>query len=128
MKMDTVFPGNRCLNRAILNPIFHHGVYWIIILWEFLISTSLLWGAYRLFQALRSTAEVFQRSKSIATLGLTLAFALMLFGFLTIGGEWFFMWQSSQYQSGLDSASRVLIVLGITLLFLQSSDQGLSKL
>ena len=42
---------------------------------------------------------------------------LLLFGagFMAIGGEWFVMWQSSDW-NGLDAALRVFLLSGVVLL------------
>ena len=57
--------------------------------------------------------------------GLTLGFMLWQVGFMTIGGEWFGMWQSAQW-NGVPSAFRfVMVILGV-LIFLALPD-GESK-
>jgi predicted small integral membrane protein len=60
---------------------------------------------------------VFARAKSTAIAGLTLALVLWLLAFISIGGEWFLMWESATW-NGLSAALRVFAVTGIVLLLL----------
>jgi predicted small integral membrane protein len=121
LSMDTVFPSNQCLWRAIRSPLIHHGVYWSIIIWE-LSAGLLLWtGLFKLFTVFRSAGNVFNQAKGFAILGLTVGLCLMLFGFIIVGGEWFSMWQSEKW-NGLDAALRVATVSGLAVLFLNQND------
>jgi len=44
-----------------------------------------------------------------------------LVAFLTVGGEWFLMWQSKW--NGQEAASRMFLVMGVILLFVNSPDE-----
>ena len=61
-------------------------------------------------------AERFNRTKPLAIAGLTLGFLLYQFGFITIGGEWFGMWMSQQW-NGAPDAFRYLTTLIMILIF-----------
>ncbi len=56
-----------------------------------------------------------ERARRIATVGLLMVLLLFGAGFLAVGGEWFAMWQSKDW-NGLDAATRNLTLAGIVLL------------
>jgi predicted small integral membrane protein len=58
----------------------------------------------------------------VAIIGLTAALLQWLVAFLSVGGEWFLMWQSKNW-NGQDAAFRMFAVIGIVLLFLVQSDR-----
>lgn len=120
LSMDTTFPDNQLKWRALTNPIFHHLFYWTLILWE-ATSASLCWlGALHLSRRLRADRNSFQQAKSMAVYGLVLSMLQWLVAFLTVGGEWFVMWQSPTW-NGQEAALRMFVVLGIVLLFVSPS-------
>ncbi|MCZ0940030.1 MAG: DUF2165 domain-containing protein [Caldilineaceae bacterium] len=123
LTMDTTFPDNQGMWRAINSSAFHHLLYWIIILVETATALLCWWGGARLLRA-RHKVQDFNQAKGIATAGLTLGIILWFTGFITIGGEWFLMWQSDVW-NGSQSAFRLIVVFGITLLYLARSDDAL---
>ncbi len=123
LTMDTTFPDNQGMWRAINSSAFHHLLYWIIILVETATALLCWWGGARLLRA-RHQVQDFNQAKGIAVAGLTLGIILWFTGFITIGGEWFLMWQSDVW-NGSQSAFRLIVVFGITLLYLARSDDAL---
>jgi predicted small integral membrane protein len=119
--MDSTFPGNRGMWRALNQPAWHTAFYLSIIAWEFATMVLCWWGAVRLAQALRGTAVAFGRAKRISIFGLTLALLMWLVAFLTVGGEWFLMWQSHAW-NGQEVAVRMFMVIGIILLLVAQPD------
>lgn len=117
LAMDTTFPGNHGMVRAITAPWVQLLFYVLIIAWEIVTTILLAWGAARLFRARRAPSAEFDRAKNIAVLALTVSLLLWLGAFLTVGGEWFLMWQSRQW-NGQQEAFRMFVVAGIVLLFL----------
>lgn len=120
LKMDTTFPDNRAMWRAIDSPSIHHGFYWFIILAEVAIAILCWLGGFRLLSSINDSAR-FDKSKGIAISGLTLGIVLWFTGFITIGGEWFLMWQSETW-NGQEAAFRLVVILGIVLLYLVQPD------
>ncbi len=116
LKMDTTFPGNRLTWRAIDLPFLHAAFYWLIIFVEAMVAVLCWFGGLCL---LRSTNDPrrFNQSKGIAIAGLTLGILLWFTGFMTVGGEWFAMWQSKEW-NGQEAAFRLVVILGIILLYL----------
>ena len=116
LSMDTTFPNNALMGRAITSPTLHHAAYWLIIAGELVTGLLCLLGAVKLFQA-RTDAMRFERVKPLAVLGLTVGFGLWFFGFITVGAEWFQMWQSEIW-NGQQSAFRFIASIGIVLIIL----------
>ncbi len=116
LKMDTTFPGNRGQWRAIDAAFAYHLLYWVIIVSEAAVTALCSWGGLRLFKA-RGEAERFHQAKGTAIVGLTLGIVLWFTGFITIGGEWFLMWQSDVW-NGQQAAFRLVVILGLALLYL----------
>ena len=120
LSMDTTFPDNTLKWRAITSPAVHHAFYVTIIAWEATTFLGLVLGAWKLWQS-RATAAAFNAAKPLAVGALTLNLALWFFAFLTVGGEWFVMWQS-QIWNGQAAAFRMFACVGIVLLFLKTPD------
>jgi predicted small integral membrane protein len=120
LKMDTTFPGNRAMWRAIDSPGMHHAAYVLIILVEAIVALICWAGGLRLLRAIKN-AERFNQAKALAIAGLTLGIVLWFTGFITIGGEWFAMWQSKIWNAQ-EAAFRLIVIFGIVLLLLVQPD------
>jgi predicted small integral membrane protein len=118
LTMDTTFPGNHLMGRAIQSPWIHTAFYLTMIAWEIATCLLLWWGVARLLRSIRSSANEFDRAKSISFIALTLSLLMWMVAFLTVGGEWFLMWQSSAW-NGQSAAARNFVVVGVVLLILQ---------
>lgn len=125
LSMDTTFPGNAAMWRAMDAPWIHHAFYASIILWEAVACAFLVAGAWRMWQVRGQSAAAFHAGKRTAIAGLALNLLQWLVAFIAVGGEWFLMWQSETW-NGLDAAGRMFAVVGITLLFVNSPDEELS--
>ncbi|HET8966183.1 MAG TPA: DUF2165 domain-containing protein [Candidatus Acidoferrum sp.] len=117
MMMDSTFPENHAMWRAVNSPVMHKAFYVGIIAWEAATMLLCWWGAVELVRALRGRAAVFEAAKRSAIAGLTLSMLMWLLAFLSIGGEWFLMWQSKTW-NGQEAAFRMFTVVGIILLVL----------
>ena len=117
LAMDTIFPTATIHYRAIASPGLHHVAYALIIFTEALVAVLCWWGAWRLWRRRGLPAAEFRQVKGVAILGLTLACLLWLVGFSVIGGEWFGMWMSEQW-NGIQSAFRLVVVAGLALVVL----------
>ena len=121
LMMDSTFPGNRGMWRALNSPSLHSAFYGGIIAWEGITMILCWWGGINLARALRGTALKFNGAKLVAIAGLSLALLMWLVAFLSVGGEWFLMWQSKSW-NGQDAAFRMFAVIGIILLLLAQPD------
>ncbi|WP_052230316.1 DUF2165 domain-containing protein [Streptomyces sp. CT34] len=113
LAMDTTFRDPDLMWRAITSHTVQDAAYVAIIAWELvaavvLVAATVLWvvGARR--------GEL-DRARRVATAGLLMMLVLFGAGFLAIGGEWFAMWQSKQW-NGVEAAVRNFTVAGIVLL------------
>jgi predicted small integral membrane protein len=117
LMMDSTFPGNRGMWRAINQPVVHTLFYVMIITCQFLTMILCWWGGVRLVKALQASAARFREARSVAIAALTLSLLMWLVAFLSVGGEWFLMWQSKTW-NGQDAAFRMFTVIGIVLIIL----------
>jgi predicted small integral membrane protein len=121
LAMDSIIPDASIHYRAIHSPLLQHAAY-VLIIGSESVAAVLCWiGAGRMWRARREPASTFRRAKRIAIYGLTAGLLLWLGGFMAIGGEWFGMWMSSQW-NGLESAFRFVVVLLLALVRLGQRD------
>ncbi|HEY2645825.1 MAG TPA: DUF2165 domain-containing protein [Candidatus Acidoferrales bacterium] len=121
LMMDSTFPGNRGMWRAINSPLLHTVFYWSIIVWEILTMLLCWWGGRLMAGALVGPAAAFHKSKSVSIVALTLSLMMWLVAFLSVGAEWFLMWQSKTW-NGQDAAFRMFTIVGIVLLIVAQPD------
>lgn len=126
LAMDSIFPDASIHYRAIHSPLLQHIAYALIIAAEALAAVLCAIGAWRMWRARRAPTSVFRRAKRFAIYGLTVGLMLWLGGFMAIGGEWFGMWMSSQW-NGLESAFRFVVVLLGALVYLGQRDDELGE-
>lgn len=120
LSMDDTFPDNQGMWRAITNKNLHHLSYWLIIFTEVVIAFLLLSSSLNLWKT-RKDPMAFQQAKGWAVIGLGLGILLWFVGFLAIGGEWFLMWQSQNW-NGQQSAFRIAALFGIFLIYLNQPE------
>jgi predicted small integral membrane protein len=121
LSMDTTFPNNALMGRAITDKRIWTIAYAAIIAVEALTCLLLSVGALALLTRLNAPAERFNRAKVLAVAGLTVGFGLWFFGFLVVAGEYFSMWQSQTW-NGQEAAFRIVMVMLGVLIFVTLSD------
>lgn len=121
LMMDSTFPNNHLMWHSLNPPTIHTIFYISIILWESITMMLCWWGAIRLARAVTNTAATFNQAKRMSIAALTLGLLMWLVAFLTVGAEWFLMWQSKSW-NGQEAAFRVFTVIGIILIFLALPD------
>lgn len=124
LMMDTIFPDSTITYRAVSAPLLHHAAYGLIIVLEVLIALLCWWGALRLWGQVRQPALSFNRAKGMGVAGLLLGILLWQVGFMSIGGEWFGMWMSQQW-NGVPDAFRFFVTLLLVLIYLTHRDDEL---
>jgi len=122
MMMDDTFPGNHGMWRAIHSPLLHTAFYLSVIAWESITMLLCWWGGLRMAKALRGTAASFHLAKRVSVAALTLSLLMWLVAFLSVGAEWFLMWQSRMW-NGQEPAFRMFTVVGIVLLIVAQPDR-----
>jgi predicted small integral membrane protein len=121
LMMDSTFPNNHVMWRALNSPTIHTIFYISIILWESITMILCWWGVFRLARAVTTTAATFNQEKRTSVVALTLGILMWLVAFLTVGAEWFLMWESKSW-NGQEAAFRMFTVMGIILIFLSLPD------
>ena len=119
--MDTTFPGNALMHRAITDKSVWTAAYALIIASEGLTALLLVIGALVLLVRLTAPAAIFNRAKVWAVAGMTVGFGLWFFGFLVVAGEYFAMWQSKEW-NGQEAAFRIAMVILGVLIFVSLPD------
>lgn len=122
--MDTTFPDNAAMYRAITDPALWHLGYWVIIAGEGLTCILLLTGAVAMFRARKQGAGAFDASKKWFVAGATAGFLVWFFGFMVVGGEWFLMWQSDTW-NGQDAAFKFYMAILGVLIFVNQPEREL---
>lgn len=115
MLMDTTMPGKHGVWRAIQSRWLQKAFYDGIIAWEAVIMILCWAGSVRMLREFRGPVGAFHKAARIAVAGLTVGLLLWLIAFLSIGGEWFLMWQSQAW-NGQEAALRMFTVTGVVLL------------
>ncbi|WP_158842561.1 DUF2165 domain-containing protein [Saccharothrix deserti] len=115
--MDTTFGSPNTAWRAITSPTVVTIAYVLIILWEAVTALVMLAG---LVAWLRRREETARR---LSSTGWVMQVLLFGGGFIAIGGEWFVMWQSKDW-NGLSAAFQnfVIAALGLILLHVGKRD------
>jgi predicted small integral membrane protein len=124
MSMDTTYPGNKLMYRAVTEPAYWQAAYTLIIFGEATAGLLFLAGAIRLLQVRRQPGAVFDRAKALTVMGALAAFILWFFGFMVVAGEWFAMWQSATW-NGQEAAFRFYMTALAVLIFVMLPDRDL---
>ncbi|MFO1446824.1 MAG: DUF2165 domain-containing protein [Opitutaceae bacterium] len=129
LSMDTLFSKEAQAWRSFRDPSpadgswwFHHAFYWSIITWEALACALVFAGAWKLWKVRTAAPADFNAAKSLGAIGLTVSMLQWFVAFISVGGEWFLMWQSKSW-NGQDAAFRMFACLGIMLIFLNQKDE-----
>jgi len=118
LAMDTTFPGNHGMWRAIHSPAVYVAFYLGIIAWEIASMVLCWWGAIALLRAVHAPDVSFQQAKKIGIAALALGMLQWFVAFECIGGEWFLMWQSTKW-NGQEAAFRMFVIEAAVLVLLQ---------
>ncbi|MEV1067720.1 DUF2165 domain-containing protein [Streptomyces sp. NPDC050263] len=109
LAMDTTFQDDDVMWRAVTSKGLQDAAYVAIIAWETVAAVVLAAGTW--FWARRDDI----RGRALSTYGLLMVMLLFGAGFIAIGGEWFAMWQSEDW-NGLDAATRAFLFAGVVLI------------
>ncbi|WP_129308516.1 DUF2165 domain-containing protein [Streptomyces sp. L2] len=109
LAMDTTFKDDDLMGRAITDTGVQDAAYVAIIVWESVAALVLVAGTC--LWARRS----YDLARRVSTYGLLMLMLLFGAGFVAIGGEWFAMWQSKDW-NGLQAATRIFLMSGVVLI------------
>jgi predicted small integral membrane protein len=127
LTMDTTIVGNHLMGRAIHAPAVWMAFYVGIILWEAMCAVLCAWGVVDLFAMRRGTAVEFAEAKRVGMVALTVGMLLWLVAFMSVGGEFFLMWQSRVW-NGEETAFRMFVVEAVVLgMLMMGEKQGVGS-
>ncbi|WP_019075476.1 DUF2165 domain-containing protein [Streptomyces hokutonensis] len=112
LAMDTTFKDDDVMWRAVTSEGLQDAAYVVIIVWETVAALVLGYGTWLW---VRRDGE---RARLFSTYGLVMVMVLFGAGFIAVGGEWFAMWQSKDW-NGLEAATRVFLLSGVVLVVVQ---------
>ncbi|WP_405992698.1 DUF2165 domain-containing protein [Streptomyces sp. NBC_00986] len=115
LAMDTTFKDDDLMWRAVSSKGLQDAAYVVIIVWETLAALVLSYGTWLW---VRRDDE---RARRFSTYGLLMLMVLFGAGFIAVGGEWFAMWQSKDW-NGLEAATRVFLLSGVVLVVVQLTE------
>jgi len=95
--MSEVFNKQTNAWRSIQSAVFHHFMYVLIILWEVFVFALLAIGTLQMFRSIKSDSVTFEEAKVKAKSGFVCGVILWFLVFVSVGGEWFLMWQSEKW-------------------------------
>lgn len=121
LSMDTTFPGNRLMDRALTSPQSWTMAYGLVIAGEGATFLLLAAGALVMLRNLRASAGDFQRAKTWMIAGCAAGFLVWFFGFMVVGGEYFAMWQSATWNGQAAAFRLYAAILGV-LVFVNQRD------
>jgi predicted small integral membrane protein len=117
LSMDTIFENSTVKYRSITADGLHHAAYVFIIALETVMAYFFITGSIQMFLQLKGEKEQFNIAKKNAYIAIALGLILWFIGFTVVGGEWFSMWQSADW-NGLDPADRISTFFMLTYLAL----------
>ena len=117
LNMDSIFENSTVKYRSITNNTIHHLSYLFIITLEITMAYFFITSAVQMYLQIKNSKEQFNLAKKNAYIGVSLGILLWFIGFTVIGGEWFSMWQSNDW-NGLEEANRIVSFFMLTYLAL----------
>jgi predicted small integral membrane protein len=109
LAMDTTFKTPGTIWRAITSEGLAVTAYIVIIVWEAVTAVALITAVVAWIRDPGGWA------KRVTTIGLLMMIVLFGLGFIVIGGEWFQMWQSQNW-NGIEAAFRNVVLAAATLI------------
>ncbi|GII25020.1 DUF2165 domain-containing protein [Planosporangium mesophilum] len=116
LAMDTTFRSPHMMWRAITSPAAVTAVYLAIIAWEWATAVVLAGACVAWVRGVPV-------ARRLSTLGWLMQVMLFGGGFIAVGGEWFQMWQSSDW-NGLQSALQNFLIASVGLVLVHLSGPG----
>src|SRR5664279_5493213 len=119
--MEDIFSRQKNGWRAINNQTLQHIFYTFLIAWELMVTIFITMGVVRMTRKIRGDAAEFVRAGKSLRIGLFLGIILWFTLFVTVGGEWFLMWQSKIW-NGQNTAFMLTICFLLFLIYQNQRD------
>ena len=124
LSIDTVLPSSKMGSHALPIPILWTVGFWLIVSGEATTAILFALGTFELFRARNFTARDFHHAKRFVFVAAGCAFLIWFVGFITVGGEWFAMWQS-QVWNGQQAAFHIIASILLILIYVAQPDAEL---
>jgi len=99
LSMDTTYPDNAKMPRAITSTRIHHAAYIFINLVESVTAALCIKGGMDMLKHIDADAQTFHKAKCTSITGMFSGLLLWFLGFQVIAGEWFGMWMSKRWNA-----------------------------
>ena len=120
--MEDIFSREKNGWRAVNNRILQHIFYTFIIAWEIVVTILVALGVTRMVRTFRGETTDFKNSGKSLRFGLFLGVVLWFSIFVSLGGEWFLMWQSKIW-NGQNTAFMLTICFLLFLIYQNQPDE-----
>ncbi|HEV7899621.1 MAG TPA: DUF2165 domain-containing protein [Planosporangium sp.] len=114
LAMDTTFKSPNTMWRAITSPAMATVAYIAIIVWESVTAVILVAACAAWVRSEPGPGGI-QTARQLSTLGWLMQVMLFGGGFIVVGGEWFQMWQSAEW-NGLQPALQNFLIASVGLI------------
>ena len=122
LAMEDIFSREKNGWRSVNSRVFQHIFYVSIIAWEIVITILVTAGVFGMINKIRAPASEFTSSGKWLKTGIFLGIILWFTIFVSLGGEWFLMWQSKIW-NGQQTAFMLTICFLLILLFQTQRDE-----
>lgn len=102
--------------RRMESGVLHWVLYITIILWELGAGLLAAYAAYLSWKYRDAEESLYRRARTAGMVAYVFGLMLWFFAFIVVGGQWFLMWQSENW-NGQDAAFRMIGIIGLLLLF-----------
>jgi predicted small integral membrane protein len=119
--MEDIFSREKNGWRAINSLMLQHLFYDFLIAWELIVTTFIILGVVRMLRQFRGEAADFIKAGKNLRTGLFLGIILWFTLFVTVGGEWFLMWQAKIW-NGQNTAFMLTICFLLFLIYQNQPD------
>lgn len=119
--MEDIFSKAKNGWRAVNSLILQHIFYMFIIIWEIVVTILVALGVTRMARTFKGETTDFKNSGKPLRIGLFLGVMLWFTIFVSLGGEWFLMWQSKIW-NGQNTAFMLTICFLLFLIYQNQPD------
>lgn len=99
LSMDTTYPDNAKMPRAITSSRIHHAAYLFINLIESITAVLCIKGGIDMLKNIDADTQTFDKAKRTSIAGMLSGLLLWFLGFQVIASEWFGMWMSKRWNA-----------------------------
>lgn len=110
--------------RRMESGFLHWALYICIIVWELISGLLCTYAAYLSCKYMQAGEADFRKARTAGMIAYVFSLMLWFLAFIVVGGQWFLMWQSANW-NGQDAAFRMIGIIGLIMLFHGLQKDGL---